>query len=1165
MAAIFSDASSLMKSVREEVVMTTYSVGMVAGTVLMLGNMSRNLDLGNSLSIPHSVLYLSFLTVYVLRKRIGAQWLAAILLMALYLGGTFGYLIYGFIGNSAPLYLTLCIIAATFYGPRGGMAAAIAAGATMTVVATLAISGNLVYSYDLKSFVGSPFSWVAALTTFAAMAAMMLTQVGQMHRRLESLLRDQQARIKEMADANLRLNAEIAARTTVEAELRRQSALLENILGNLPQGISVFDDRLKLLVWNEGMVDVLELPHEIVVRGVAFEDLIRIPAQRGDYGPGDPEEQVRQRRELALKFEPHSFERTRASGRTHLVVGKPFHLDGRIAGFITTYTDITDRKQAELEIRRSNAVLQSILDNMPGGVSVVNGDLRMIACNQLFKQLLEMPDELFVDPQPSFESFIRYNAARGEYGDKNLEQKIAETLERARHPVAHMFERERPNGSVLEIRGAPLPDGGFITIYTDVTARKQAERELLHLHERFSLALKTVGLGIFDWDAKEDKLLADARVFEIFGVSPNGRNNRFNDWTDYLHPEDREQTLARIIAMLRAKEADFKLSYRIVRPDGEIRHLEVHNHIVRDASGRTLRLIGADFDVTERKRTEERLRLTEQVFDHSPVAIVITDSENRIISVNESFVRISGYGESEVLGRDPKFLASGLHNAEFFERMWQALQEGDFWEGEVWDRRKTGEIYPKWMTINVVRDREDAGRMHYVAIFSDITERKQAEEHIHHLAHHDPLTTLPNRMALEARLEQSIAEANRNQRSVAVMFLDLDRFKTINDTLGHHVGDLLLIEVARRLRQTVRSSDTVARHGGDEFVVVLPALETPDVAATLAGNILKTLSEPYLIDGNTLHSTPSIGVSLYPQDGRDVDTVMKYADTAMYHAKDMGRNGFQFFSPEMNRAAMERLDIERQLRDALKLDQFALHYQPRLDRNGRVTGVEALIRWNRPGHGLQPPGRFIPIAEESDLIILIGEWVLATAAAQLVAWQKAGIEMPSVAINLSARQLRLAGLPGQIAAVLQDSRLPAALLEFEVTETMAMENPERASRLLGELRDMGIALAIDDFGTGYSSLAYLKRLPFDHLKIDRSFVAGIAHDPNDVAIVRGTIALAHSLGLAVVAEGVETAEQLALLKSAECDEFQGFHFSRPLPADELEVFLGKHSQTPTPP
>jgi diguanylate cyclase (GGDEF)-like protein/PAS domain S-box-containing protein len=1165
MAAISSDASSLMKSVREEVVMTTYSIGMVAGTVLMLGNMSRNLHLGNPLSIPHSVLYVAFLAVYILRKRIGAVWLAPTMLVALYLGGTFGYFIYGFIGNSAPLYLALCVIAATFYGPRGGIVAAVAAGTTMIAVAALAINGNLVYSYDLKSFVSSPFSWIAALTTFAAMAAMMLTQVGLMHRRLESQLREQQARMREMADANLRLNAEIAARTTVETELRRQSALLENILGGLPQGISVFDDRLKLLVWNEGMVDVLELPHELVARGVAFEDLIRIPAQRGDYGPGDPEEHVRQRRELALKFQPHSFERTRASGRTHLVVGKPFHLDGRIAGFITTYTDITERKQAELEVRRNNAVLQSILDNMPGGVSVVDGELRMITCNQLFKRLLEMPDELFVEPKPAFETFIRYNAARGEYGNENLEQKITEILKRARHPVAHQFERERPNGTVLEIRGAPLPGGGFITIYTDITARKLAERELMHLHERFSLALETVGLGIFDWDAKDNRLLADARVFEIFGISPNGRDHRFNDWIDYLHPEDRERTIAQIIAMLRAKESDFKLSYRIVRPDGGIRHLEVHNHIVRDTSGRALRLIGADFDVTERKRTEERLRLTEQVFDNSPVAIVITDSANRIISVNASFVRITGYSEDEALGRDPKFLASGLHDAEFFERMWQALQKSDFWEGEVWDRRKTGEIYPKWMTINVVRDREDARRVHYVAIFSDITERKQAEEHIHHLAHHDPLTTLPNRMALEARLEQSIADANRNQRSVAVMFLDLDRFKTINDTLGHHVGDLLLIEVARRLRQTVRSSDTVARHGGDEFVVVLPALETPDVAATLAGNILKTLSEPYLIEGNILHSTPSIGVSLYPEDGGDVDTVMKYADTAMYHAKEMGRNGFQFFSPEMNRAAMERLDIERQLRDALKTDQLLLHYQPRLDWNEQVTGVEALIRWNRPGHGLQLPGRFIPIAEESDLIILIGEWVLAAVAAQLQAWRKAGVAVPSVAINLSARQLRLANLPGQVAAVLQASGLPATLLEFEVTETMAMENPEKASRLLGELRDMGIALAIDDFGTGYSSLAYLKRLPFDHLKIDRSFVAGITHDQNDVAIVRGTIALAHSLGLTVVAEGVETAEQLALLRIADCDEFQGFHFSRPLPADELEVFLGKHPHKPTHP
>lgn len=1162
MTAESKDISGLMDSVREEVVMATYTVAIVAGTVLMLGNMSRNLHLGNPLSIPHSVLYAAFLTIYILRRRIGARWLAPILLLALYLAGTFGYLIYGFIGNSAPVYMTLCIVAASFYGPRGGLIAALAAGAVMTTAAVLALSGRLTFSYDLGAFVSSPFSWIAALTTFAAMSAMALTQAGLMHRKLRTLVGDQAARMQDLAQTNRRLEAEIAARTEVEGELRRQSALLENILDSLPQGISVFDEQLRLLVWNEGMVEVLELPPEIVTRHVAFEDLIRVPARRGDYGPGDPEQHVRTRRELALQFQPHSFERVRSSGRTHLVVGKPFHVDGRIAGFITTYTDITERKQIELATQRSNEVLQSILDNMPDGVTVFDGELRMVACNQRFKELLAMPDALFAEPQPSFESFIRHNASRGEYGSENLEQKIAEIVERARRPVTHVFERERPDGTVLEIRGAPLPGGGFITIYTDITPRKQAERELLRLHERYSLALKAIGLGIFDWDPASKRLLADARVFEIFGVSPDGRDGLFNDWMDYLHPDDRKRVMQQIIDSLRGVQSDDKLAYRIVRPNGEIRYLDIHNHIVRDATGRALRLIGADFDVTERKRTEERLLLTEKVFDNSPVAIVITDSENRIISVNASFARITGYAEDEVLGRDPRMLASGLHDAEFFQAMSQSLHEHDFWEGEVWDRRKSGEIYPKWMSISVVRDRENAERMHYVMIFSDITERKQAEEHIHHLAHHDPLTTLPNRMALEARLEQSLAEADRNQRSVAVMFLDLDRFKAINDTLGHHVGDLLLIEVARRLRLTVRASDTVARLGGDEFLVVLSALEAPKVATTVASAILEALSQPYPIEGNIVHCTPSIGVSFYPQDGGDVDTLMKYADTAMYHAKELGRNGFQFFSPELNRVAAERLGMERHLREALKLDQLVLHYQPRLDQGGGVSGVEALIRWNRPGHGLQLPDSFIPVAEESDLIILIGEWVLAAVARQLRAWLDAGLPTPPVAINLSTRQLRLTTLPARIAEMLHATSLPAHLLEFELTESMAMENPDRASRLLEELRNMGISVALDDFGTGYSSLSYLKRLPFNYLKIDRSFVAGITLDRHDLAIVKGTIALAHSVGLKVVAEGVETPEQLALLKNAACDQFQGYHFSGPLPCDELQAFLGRHTLNP---
>ncbi|MCF8197389.1 MAG: PAS-domain containing protein [Sulfuritalea sp.] len=1159
MAAVSSDVSKAVQLVRQEVVMATYTTAMIAATILMVGNMSRNLSLGNPLSIPHSALYTAFLAIFLLRHRIGAQWLAQILLGALFLAGSFGYFIYGFIGNSVPVYLALCIVAASFYGPRGGLIAAFASGLVMLTVSGLVLTGLLTFSYDVQEFVTNPFSWIAALTTFAAMVALVLTQIGLMYHKLESLLSEQHVRMKEMSKTNARLEKEIEARTAVEAELRRQSALLENILSSLPQGISVFDDQLKLVVWNEGMVEVLELPQEIVAKGVSFEDLIRVPARRGDYGPGDPEEHVQKRRNLALQFQSHTFERERSSGRTHLVVGKPFHVDEKVAGFITTYTDITERRRIEQEIQRSNEVLQSILDNIPVGVSVVDGNLRMIAWNRMAMQLLDMPESLVKDPQPAFESFVRYNASRGEYGNENVEAKVLDILERARHPVAHTFERERPNGAVLEIHGAPLPGGGFVTIYADITARRQSERELMYLHERFSLALETVGLGIFDWDAKSKTVLADERVFEIFGVSSEGRDGRFSDWIDYVHPEDRERTVNETIASLRNKATDVKLAYRIVRPDGKVRYLEVHNHLVRDESGWVLRLIGADFDVTERRETEERLLLTEKVFDNSPVAIMISDSDNRIISVNRSFTRITGYSEREVLGRDPKLLSSELHDAAFFSRMWASLEASDFWEGEIWDRRKTGEIYPKWMTVNVVHDREDPARIHYVAIFSDITERKQAEEHIHHLAHHDPLTSLPNRMTLVARLEQSLAEANRNQRSVAVMFLDLDRFKTINDTLGHQVGDLLLIEVARRLRQTVRSSDTVARLGGDEFVVVLPALEVAGLAATVAGSILEALSQPYQMGGHTVHCTPSIGVSIYPQDGRDVETVMKYADTAMYHAKEQGRNSFQFFSAEMNQTAMKRLEVEQQLRNALKSDQLELHYQPRFDRDGGVTGLEALIRWNRPGHGLQFPGDFIAIAEESDLIIRLGDWVLATVTRQLRTWLDAGRSAPPVAVNLSVRQLRLTDLPEQIARVVDSAALPNHLLEFELTESMAMENPERAAKLLGELRGMGSRLAIDDFGTGHSSLSYLKTLPFDYLKIDRSFVAGIAHDLSDFAIVRGTIALAHSLGLSVVAEGVETLEQHTLLKSVGCDEFQGFYLSRPLPLDELEPFLESNS------
>ena len=424
----------------------------------------------------------------------------------------------------------------------------------------------------------------------------------------------------------------------------------------------------------------------------------------------------------------------------------------------------------------------------------------------------------------------------------------------------------------------------------------------------------------------------------------------------------------------------------------------------------------------------------------------------------------------------------------------------------------------------------------------------------HHQARHDPLTGLHNRLALESILDQAIADALREDRELAVFLLDLDRFKNINDSLGHNAGDRLLVEVATRLAGCVRGSDTVARLSGDEFVVLLPRLASPDVTG-VAAKLVDTLSAPYAIGDRELRTAPSVGISLCPRDARDVETLIKYADTAMYAAKAQGGGCFQYFAPEMNAAATERLRIECRLREAIDLGQFALHFQPKIDMSGRLTGLEALLRWPGAGESSLPPAQFIAVAEENGMIDEIGDWVIATVCRQLRAWLDDGLDPPRVAVNLSTRQLRASDLAARVAGLLAEAAVPARLLEFEVTETAAMENAESAARHLGELGAMGVTLSIDDFGSGYSSLSHLRSLPLDALKIDRSFVRDIASDANDLAIARGTIALAHSLGLRVIAEGVETMAQWQLLRDNGCDEVQGYLIARPAPAEALAGIL----------
>lgn len=564
-------------------------------------------------------------------------------------------------------------------------------------------------------------------------------------------------------------------------------------------------------------------------------------------------------------------------------------------------------------------------------------------------------------------------------------------------------------------------------------------------------------------------------------------------------------------------------------------------------------------NILQRKRAETQLRLAAHVFQHSGEAIMITNSNNLIVNVNTAFERMTGYFAGEIRGKNPHILSSGRTSREEYEQMWRDIHENGFWQGEMWDRHKNGKIYPKLLIISVVRNRQ--GNIDfYIGSFSDISQQKETEERIRHLAHHDPLTQLPNRLYLQVSLEQLIHMAQRNREEIAVMFIDLDRFKVINDTLGHNIGDGLLIEVSQRLKVCVRDSDVVARLGGDEFVILLMGENVVSIATVVSQKILHSLTQTYYIEQHPLHTSPSIGISVYPHDGTEIDVLMKKADTAMYHVKSMGRNNFQFFDTSTEQHNSEKLALEHDLHEALEKAQFHLHYQPQIcAKTEKIIGVEALLRWQHPKHGNVPPNIFIPLAEDSGLIVRLGEWVLKTACAQLRAWRELGIQNVRMAVNLSLHQLRQATLIDNIAVILQENNLKAGDLELEITESVAMKNPQSAIELFNRLREIGIELAIDDFGTGYSSLAYLKLLPIQRLKIDKAFVKDVETNKDDAAICLACIALAHSLGIEVVAEGVETKAQQQYLQENHGNVLQGFYFYRPMPADIVVTHLLNHS------
>jgi len=555
-----------------------------------------------------------------------------------------------------------------------------------------------------------------------------------------------------------------------------------------------------------------------------------------------------------------------------------------------------------------------------------------------------------------------------------------------------------------------------------------------------------------------------------------------------------------------------------------------------------------------RQHAEHQMRIAAAVYEASKEGIFVTDAENRIVSANPAFSEITGYAEAEVIGRNPSLLTSNRHDAAFYRDMWQAILSKGSWQGEIWNRRKNGEVFPEWLTVNTVKG-EDGRIERRIAVLSDLSSNKAAEERISFLAHYDALTGLPNRTLFRDRVNVALTTAQRMQGKLVLMLIDLDRFKTIVDSLGHGIGDQVLQEVASRLRAQLGEGDTASRYGGDEFMLLLPGSDA-ESAAHLAEKILQGVAAPYDIAGHELSLTASIGIAEFPEDGHDHDALARSADSALYRAKQAGRGNFQFFTAEMHQRAHDLLVLENQLRHAVERDELILHYQPKVDAaSGRLIGLEALVRWQHPERGLVPPAEFIPLAEESGLIREIGDWVLNSALAQMTDWRRAGLALVPVAVNLSAVQFRQANLCDRLVDVLRHSDIPANLLELELTESVAMENSLFSIASIDRLRQLGIGLSIDDFGTGYSSLAYLKRFAVDKIKIDHSFVRNLADGNEDASIVRAIISLAHNLGFRVVAEGVETAEQLAFLQRHGCDEIQGYYYCRPQSADQTALLL----------
>jgi diguanylate cyclase (GGDEF)-like protein/PAS domain S-box-containing protein len=835
----------------------------------------------------------------------------------------------------------------------------------------------------------------------------------------------------------------------------------------------------------------------------------------------------------------------------------PYHFTGRCVQrdgemvLIGTGLDISEQRESmrvtNALLRRNQALMQSSME----GIHVLDIEGNVVEANAAFCNMLGYTRD----------EALRLNVADwdAQWTAEELRGRIAAFIGKS-----GIFEtvHRRKDGSLLDVEicvcGIEIDGAAYLFASgRDITGRKQAQAIL----ERHQQVLETALDGY--WMTDEHGVLEE--VNEAYAaISGYTAQELIGMRISQLEAQEKpEETRAHVEAIKEHGYDRFETRHR--RKDGRVVDIEVAATFMQ--SHRKFFVFCRD--ITLRKQAERELRVAAITFE-SQDAVLITDADANILRVNRAFSEITGYSADEVLGKNPRIMNSGRHERAFYIEMWQQLTHAGTWSGEVWDRRKNGEVYPKWTSITAIRD-DHGETVQYVAIFSDITERKKAEEEIRNLAFYDPLTSLPNRRLFLERLRAALPASARHRDYGAVMFLDMDKFKLLNDTLGHDCGDLLLVEVASRIKSCVREMDTVARLGGDEFTVLIEGIASDEQDASrkagmVAEKIREALAQPYQLKEHEYHSTPSIGIALYHGNADTLDTLLKYADLAMYQAKNSGRNAVRFFDPVMQSNAERHDTLESDLRLAVRSGELRLYYQVQVDNEQRPVGAEALLRWEHPGRGMVMPDQFIPVAEESALIVEIGNWVLDQACAQLARWQAAGrMEELALAVNISPRQFARPDFVAQVATVIERHRIVPARLKLELTESVVAGDLIGSVDKIRALRELGIGLSMDDFDTVYSSLYYLKQVASDQIKIHRDVVQGISSGGSDAQLVQAIVDLATDMHLDVYAEGVETEAQLDFLKQHGCMAYQGYLFGKPLPLDEFEKLLeaGTARRAPT--